>query len=54
MLLLRDILRPSAPQRGVAGGGGGDSGPAHFLCLACVSRARERSDHALATLKLAR
>ena len=51
MLLLRDVLRPPPPSaHGLPTGSGS---PAQFLCVACVSHARERSDHALSTLKLA-
>ena len=61
MLLLRDILRPAprSTDRITGGGGsntagpGGVSSPAQFLCVCCISHAKDGADHALATLKLA-
>ena len=61
MLLLRDILRPAprSTDRITGGGGsntagpGGVTSPAQFLCVCCISHAKDGADHALATLKLA-
>ena len=66
MLLLRDLLRPAPPVPAASSPSSASAAsasawsaaasaatPAQFLCVACVSQARDASDHALATLKLA-